>query len=143
MNPRHRNLFRELDGPLRHGIKPRSDAKLKTLPDERQKEIYDRLRRGGVRQVRAWLSDQGFSISIRALSEFYAWFEMRKRFEQDERSVNRVIEELKRETPNLTQQQLDSLAQRMFTMLTIRDGDIKSWLGIQRAKWRKRKLSGA
>lgn len=55
--------------------KTRNDAKLKTLPDALQEELWQRLRRTSYAKAIAWLQEQhGIKSSERALSEFYSWY---------------------------------------------------------------------
>lgn len=55
--------------------KTRNDAKLKTLPDALQEELWQRLRRTSYAKASAWLQkDHAIKTSERALSEFFSWY---------------------------------------------------------------------
>ncbi len=55
------------------GRKIRADAVLKVMPEGRQHEIFERLRRDKLENVKAWLAAQGVRTSTRMLSNFYNW----------------------------------------------------------------------
>jgi len=55
--------------------KPRGDAKLKTLPDALQEELFQQLRRTTAEKAAAWLREKyAVSTSTGALSEFFSWY---------------------------------------------------------------------
>lgn len=55
--------------------KPRADAKLKTLPDALQEDLYQVLRRTSQEKVIAMLKDKhGIETSAGALTEFFSWY---------------------------------------------------------------------
>jgi hypothetical protein len=58
--------------------KPRGDAKLKTQPRALQDEIFARLSRARLSDVRQWLiAEKGLAVSNTTLSEFYRWHKKR------------------------------------------------------------------
>jgi hypothetical protein len=104
--------------------KARSDAKLKTLPAERQAEIFEKLnlpgdQGGGYRNTLKWLLDDGFKTSLRVISQFFAWYRLRQRLATNYRTVSQVLEDIKREEPDLTDTQLERAGQRFFAALAI------------------------
>ena len=119
--------------------KARSDAKLKTLPAERQAEIFEKLnlpgdQGGGYRNTLKWLLDDGFKTSLRALSQFFAWYRLLQRLTTNQRTVSQVLEDTKREDPDLTDTQLERAGQRFFAALAIEQEDSLTWNRIQSAK---------
>lgn len=55
--------------------KPRGDAKLKTLPDALQEELFQRLRRTSAVKVIAWLQEKhAVKTSAGSLSDFFSWY---------------------------------------------------------------------
>lgn len=55
--------------------KPRGDAKLKTLPDALQAELFQLLRSTTNEKAAAWLEKvHGVTTSAGALSEFFSWY---------------------------------------------------------------------
>jgi len=55
--------------------KPRPDAKLMTLPDALQEELYQLLRRTTLEKAKAWLADNHeVDTSTGSLSKFFSWY---------------------------------------------------------------------
>jgi hypothetical protein len=119
--------------------KPRSDAKLKNLPADRQADIYDRLCKptdqgGGYANTLKWLADDGFKTSLGALSSFYSWYRLQQRLLNNARTVEQVLEDWKKEEPNITDTELEQMGQRFFSALAIEQEDSLTWKRIQDAK---------
>lgn len=119
--------------------KPRCDAKLKTLPAERQADIYERISKpgdqgGGFRNTLKWLADDGFKTSLGALQEFYSWYRLQQRLVTNARTVDHILEDLKRDDPKMTDEQLERAGQRFFSALAIDQEDSLTWKRIQDAK---------
>jgi hypothetical protein len=113
-------------------MKQRSDATLKTLPPERQAELYRYMQSHSLRDCRAWLRASSVDTSDAALSRFYAWYQMSATFRHNEATTNKVVAALKAEIPGLSDERLASFAQRAFTLLCIRDQDMKGFVRLQR-----------
>jgi len=65
--------------------KPRSDSKLLTLPDERQMEIFDMLKRNGYKKTELLCEKEfGISTSVGALANFWEVWSRRE-------SENRIL----------------------------------------------------
>src|SRR5579871_4745339 len=116
--------------------KARSDAKLKTLPAERQADIFEKLnlptdQGGGYRNTLKWLLDDGFKTSLGALSEFYSWYRLQQRLANNERTVAQVLADMKREEPEMTDAQLERAGQRFFSALAIDQEDSLTWKRVQ------------
>jgi hypothetical protein len=73
-------------------IKTRADAKLKTLPKQRQAEIAELLGTRTLEKARAALSKQGLDVSLDTLSRFYSWWQS----QQPSSNVQRWTEILER-----------------------------------------------
>jgi hypothetical protein len=55
--------------------KPRPDAKLMTLPDALQEELYQLLRRTTLEKVKEWLlANHDVATSTGSLSKFFSWY---------------------------------------------------------------------
>ena len=118
------------------GRKARSDSAFKTLPESRQAEIADYLRANSLAATVAWLKDDGIKTSASALSEFLSWYSLRLQFRQDEQTTETLLEQLKAEVPGLTDEQLDELGQRTFSLLAIRNQDADSFVNVRSAMTR-------
>ncbi len=116
--------------------KIRTDSKLKTLPEERQAAIIEFLREHSLADTRAWLRADGLSTSSTALSDFLSWYRLRRQFQEDESTTETLLEQLKAQIPDLTEEQLDELGQRTFSLLAIRDKDLSGFVQVRSARAR-------
>lgn len=114
--------------------KPRADARLKTLPEERQQAIIEHMGAHKLAETRAWLLQDGLETSSAALSLFWDWWHLRKQFNQDAETASTILEELKRELPDLTEAELDDLGQRTFSLLAIRRQDANAFVKVRSAR---------
>lgn len=114
--------------------KPRGDSKLKVLPEARQDQIIELLKSKTMAEVRAELAQDGLHTSLASLSEFYSWWHLRQQFQEDESTTEALLEELKREIPGLTDQQIDELGQRTFSLLSIRKQDLEGFVQLRSAR---------
>ncbi len=119
--------------------KPNSTAVLKNLPEERQAEIFARCNLsskdgGGFAQVREWLKEDGITTSESALSLWYGWWPLRQQKHQDEQTTEELLDWLKAQMPELTEEQLDDLGQRTFSLLAIRNKDLDGFVSVRSAR---------
>lgn len=114
--------------------KPRADSRLKTLPQERQDAIAEYARDHTLADTLKWLREDGLQTSMAALSQFLSWYSLHEQFRQDESTTEALLEELKREVPALTEEQLDELGQRTFSLLSIRRQDLEGFVAIRSAR---------
>lgn len=68
--------------------KPRSDSRLKLLPDDRQEQIIEWCETpksetcvGGLQFAREQLAADGVKVSVTTLSDFYSWYQLRRGYE--------------------------------------------------------------
>lgn len=120
--------------------KPRGDAKLKTLPEERQQQIDDLLAGSTLKDVQASLAEDGLNVSLQALSEFWSWRQLRAQFSRKETLVNEAIEQLKESNPQLSEEALFSHGQTVFGLLALEEKDALAWKHIQDARTARMKL---
>lgn len=116
--------------------KIRADAKLKTLPAERQAVIMDYLQGHSLEETAAWLREDGFSTSRAALSDFFSWYQLKAQFQEDASTTETLVEQLKKDVPNLSEAQLDDLGQRTFSLLAIRRQDLGGFVKVRSARTR-------
>lgn len=113
-------------------MKVRSDSKLKTLPEERQAQIAEMLRASSLEEVKAQLAQDGLDTSVASLSEFYSWYHMRRQYQQTEDTVQAMLDILKQEKPEISDQQIFNYGQQVFSVLALKEGDNENWARIQR-----------
>ncbi len=111
--------------------KPRSDAKLKTLPEERQAVIAALLATKSLEEVRAELFKDGLRTSVGALSEFFTWYRLRETMRRREERVTGLLDELRHARPELDEEQLWQLGQSVFSSMAIAEEDTAAWVRTQ------------
>ncbi|MDR3459561.1 MAG: hypothetical protein P4N60_19195 [Verrucomicrobiae bacterium] len=121
--------------------KPSALAVLKNLSPERQAEVWSRLtvktatwQDTSYAAVRKWLAADGIKTSEASLSDFYSWYPLQQQFRADEVTTESLLEQLKAEIPNLTEEQLDELGQRTFSLLAIRNQDLHGFVTVRSAR---------
>jgi hypothetical protein len=116
--------------------KPRADALLKTLPPERQAEIYRRCNLpvaegGGYTQVRKWLADDGFKTSETALSLWWSWYGLQQQLQKNASTVETLLANMSKTNPDWTPDQIQQAGQAFFSSLALEQQDAKSWFLTQ------------
>lgn len=114
----------------------RADAKLKNLPAEALETLW-RFRHpeegGTALTYEAILVELpklfGITSSMGALSDFYAWLRMQRRIEAAKDRAAQVRMELAKDA-SITPDDLERVAQTVFTAETIEGGDIKSFVAL-------------
>ena len=114
--------------------KPRADSKLKTLPEERQAAIIEFMASHKLTETVKWLREDGLDTSVAALSDFYSWRQLRQQFAEDETTTESLLEQLKREVPNVSDEQLDEIGQRTFSLLSLRRQDLSGFMKVRTAR---------
>lgn len=112
-------------------MKPRSDSKLKTLPEDRQAAIAEFARGNSLAATVAWLKEDGLTTSSAAVSEWLSWFLLRQQLARNGSTVETLLEQLKCDRPDLSEEQLTAAGQAFFGALAIEQRDAKSWKRIQ------------
>ncbi|HWY76868.1 MAG TPA: hypothetical protein VN281_14700 [Verrucomicrobiae bacterium] len=111
--------------------KTRPDAILDHLPEERQAEIFAMLDKKSYAAVRKHLAADGIAVSENLLSRWRSRYFLRAASRQNEADTETVLEEIKREVPNLSDEQLFSFGQRIFGMLAIKQQNAEDWVKVQ------------
>lgn len=105
--------------------KPRGDAKLKTLPDALQEDLWQQLRRTHQVKAQAWLLEKhGVKTSTGALSDFYSWYP-RQATLRSAAATSDELEATLRKMPELeiTADKARKVAQVNFEIQAARDRD--------------------
>lgn len=123
--------------------KPRGDAKLKTLPDALQEQLWQLLRRTTVEKATVWLkTTHGVETSAAALSQFFSWYPRQATL----RSAASFADQLKATVAKLpelavTADQAASIAQVAFEIQAAQDKDPKLFIDLQYLKTKKAELA--
>ena len=110
-------------------MKPRSDARLKNLPDERQAQIAEFARTHSLAQTVQWLAGQDLKTSLSAVSQFLRWYRVKQGMATNEATLREKLVDLVREDPS--HRRLDSLGNTLFSINAILDQDIRAWCRVQ------------
>lgn len=113
--------------------KARCDSNLKNLPEERQQEIFEYAAEHGLVKCAAWLREDGLETSKSAVGNFCRWYPLQAQFRADEQTTDSVLEQVKKEATQLTDEQLDIIGQRTFSLLALRREDSKTFLAYRTA----------
>lgn len=116
--------------------KPNSNAKLKTLPEERQDAIAEYALDHSLTDTVKWLREDGLQTSSAALSEFLSWYRLREQLTHNESTVKEMLEELKASSPDISQEQLDQAGQLFFSALAIEQQDSLTWKRVKDSQLR-------
>jgi hypothetical protein len=121
--------------------KPRSDSKLKLLPEERQDQIVGWAMEpktdtcpGGLKHALDQLAADGIKVSIRALSEFLSWYRLRQRFAAADSRARQVEEMLLEKDPSMSPEKVRELGQALFTLEAIDAGDAETFVSLESLK---------
>jgi hypothetical protein len=75
----------------------------------------------------------GKPISLASLSYIRDRLEMQARMSEDEETTETLIEQWKKEIPSLTDQQIDEMGVKTFSLLALRRGDAKTFVNVRSA----------
>lgn len=116
----------------------RGDAKLKKLPPERQREIWEKLNapKETLASVAKWLREDGVTVSKQTLSEFCSWYSLRLTFEEAEQDTVNFQEFITSAMPSLSQERVAELGSVYFNLQAIKHRDPKLFLAFQTAQHR-------
>lgn len=114
----------------------RSDAKLKNLPADALEELWrfrypeeegKKLSYEGI--LVELESSYSVTSSMGALSEFYSWLRLKRRIESAAERAQQVRFELAKDS-SITPDDLERVAQTVFTSESLSDGDVKSYVAL-------------
>jgi len=114
----------------------RGDAKLKKLPEDRQREIWDKLSTKGetLKSVCTWLADDGLRVSRQTLSEFASWYSLRLTFKEHEGDSLNFMEFARKELPQMSEAKIQRLGNQYFQLQAIKKRDPVLFLDFSTAK---------
>jgi hypothetical protein len=116
--------------------KPRGDAKLKTLPDALQEQLWQLLRRTTVEKAAAWLkTTHGVETSAGALSQFFSWYPRQATLRQAASMSDQLASAIK-QLPQLkmTAKDAASIAQVNFEILAAQNRDPELFSALRKGE---------
>ncbi len=120
--------------------KPRSDSKLKTLPEARQADIAAYAVDHSHPQVVEWLSAQGIDTSASAVSQFLAWYKAIQQLHRNESAVRELLRDFAQNNPQISPERLEQAGTYFFTSMAVERQDPKIWYLAQQTACLKAKL---
>jgi hypothetical protein len=114
--------------------KQRGDSHLKTLPEERQRDIIDHLKGHTYTETKLWLAQDGVQTSSGALSGFFSWWQLRSAMKQAESDTLNLLDLIQDEMPEMPADKVTQLGEALFNLQAIRTQDPKTFLAFQSAK---------
>ncbi len=122
-------------------MKPRSDSKLKTLPEDRQEQVIAWTKApktedgpGGLQHAREQLAADGIKVSLRALSEFVSWYQLQQRFASASSRAQQIEELLRKKRPDMQPEQIREMGQALFTLEAVDAGDAATFVNLESLK---------
>jgi hypothetical protein len=111
------------------------------LPAERAR-LKSRLMEGGINlsliatKSPKWRTGPfaGKRPTIQTLLNLRQRFQLEQDFEDDQQTTEALLEELRREVPGVSPEQLAVLGQRTFSLLALRQKDVNAWVALQRTQ---------
>ncbi|WP_009964063.1 hypothetical protein [Verrucomicrobium spinosum] len=96
------------------------------LSDELQEEIWERQNKSTHAAVCKWLAEEmDVCTSVGALSDFYAWFSLRRDLREADTEITGLMDLIKERGSSLDLQQLQELEQALFLLRARKSGDWK------------------
>lgn len=112
--------------------KVRSDAGLKNLPDELQREFAGRLISGDkLSDGQAWLKARGHKAAISTISDWLAWWKAREEHRRDAEAVDAILQSHREKHPGISDEELFAIGQRVFSEMALARKDAKAWTNVQ------------
>jgi len=120
--------------------KPRSDSKLKNLPEERREQIIAWLNTtkteehpGGLAYAREQLAADGIKVSNSTLSEFWAYWDLQQDFSDADLAATFAEEQMRAFDP-ANAQKAEDFGNFVFTSKAVRQKDPQTFVALQRLK---------
>ena len=120
--------------------KPRSNAKLKTQPEELQLRIVEYGRKHSLVATVKWLRQQGIRVTDMTVSRFLGWHRAKEEFARKESVVLGMLEAMKKRDPSLTPEKVRETGQTYFSALALEGKDARVWSLVQHIALRQEKL---
>ena len=118
------------------GRKPRADSVLKTLPQDKQDELFAHLRSTSYEAALPIVRKSfGVATSAGALSAFFAWYPLSRRLEQAKSFADQLKDSLaKNPALNLDAEKLSTVAQVAFEAQAVQEQNPKLFMGLRKLR---------
>lgn len=120
--------------------KPHARSRLKTLPPDKQRELFEHLTANTLEETEAWLATgalTGESLDTQrsSLSEFFAWYPLASQLHAAANMTDMLKAELK-ELPglNLDEEQLSKAGQAIFETIAIKNQDSDLYTALRKLR---------
>ena len=114
--------------------KPRSDSKLKNLPEETQERIADWCKGDGLEAaLQRCKIELGFTSSVSALSGWYRWWEARLQL-HTAADLADDVKQLLKDCPDLSESQLANATQFVFERQALESRDSKLHVALAKVR---------
>lgn len=126
------------------GRKPRSDAKLKSLPGQLQAELRDWFVEENVSYAEArkrLKDDHGITTSIGSLQDFYATHCFSLRFEQAKNLANELKGALEEAPEIFTAPAIGAISQRVFELAASKEANVGDLVSLAKVMGESAKLA--
>jgi len=127
--------------------KVRADAKLKNLPEEDQETLWLLLHPTDPETPGYTLEaalvhiqeEHDFSVSLSTLSEWRAWYQLKRRMDAARERADQTKLELLKD-PNLSAEDIEKVAQTVFTAEALESGNVKGFVALAKLRLANRAL---
>lgn len=116
--------------------KPRSDSRLKNLPEERQDEIINHMATPGNKQEDTvkWLAEDGITTSVSSLSEFRSWWVLQQQYREASDDTQTIVDLLREERPDLSQEELEDYGDKVFAVKALKAHDAETYIALKKVR---------
>lgn len=118
-------------------MKARSDSVLKSLPADRQMEIYSRLTEQtatwadtSLNAVKKWLAEDGLKTSVRALSEFRRWYAAQQDLQETSDLLETFEEFTRKQNPDWSADKVRDVSIQFFMAHTVATKDVNKFVPL-------------
>ena len=127
--------------------KPRADSKLKNLPEADQEALW-LLMHPADAETKAWTLDavavhvqdtHRISVALSTLSEWHAWYALKRRMEMAAQRANQTSIELAKNS-DLTPEDIERVAQTVFTAEALQHQDVGAYVQLAKLRLASRSL---
>lgn len=120
--------------------KTRADAKLKTLPEDRQAQIAELCAIKTLAEVRQELAADGLVVSIDTISRWYSSWQLEQDFQRTETLAEQFMQQIKLSDPQITEEKLFDFGQTLFALRAVENKDARDWKRVQDVRHRRQML---